>query len=114
MGNFMQVTVEFTGAARVMVGQKTIAVDLPETATYRDIVRYLAQTYPGLIGLLIDNDGETFLSSNMFVINGDLTTPAMVLSEHPHAGDHLILMSLITGGAVTNPTGAWPPAATPK
>lgn len=110
----MQVTVEFAGAARAMVGQKTIAVELGETATYRDIVRYLAKTYPSLIGLLIDQDGETFLSSNMFVINGDLTTPAMVLSEHPHAGDHLILMSLITGGAITNPTGAWPPAATPR
>ena len=94
----MQVTVEFTGAARVVVGQKVITVELPETATYRDIVRYLAQTYPGVIGLLIDKDGETFLSSNMFVINGDLTTPAMVLSEHPNPGDHLILMSLITGG----------------
>ena len=94
----MQVTVEFTGAARVVTGQKTIAVELAETATYRDIVRHLALAYPGLIGLLIDKDGETFLSSNMFVINGDLATPAMVLSEHPHAGDHLILMSLITGG----------------
>lgn len=94
----MQVTVEFTGAARVVTGQKTISVELTENATYRDIVRRLARAYPGLIDLLIDKDGETFLSSNMFVINGDLATPAMVLDEHPHAGDHLILMSLITGG----------------
>ena len=94
----MHVTVEFTGAARAQVGQKTIRVELAEQATYRDIVRHIARTYPGLIGLLIDEDGETFLSANMFVINGDLATPAMVLSEHPHPGDHLILMSLITGG----------------
>jgi len=94
----MYVTVEFTGAARGVVGQKTIRVELDDQATYREIVRHLARSYPPLIGLLIDQDGETFLSGNMFVINGDLATPAMVLDEQPHPGDHLILMSLVTGG----------------
>lgn len=94
----MTISVEFTGAARAVVGQKTIQVKLDEHATYRDVVRRLASTYPALIGLLIDTDRETFLSGNMFVINGDLSTPAMVLDEHPHPGDHLILMSLVTGG----------------
>ncbi|HMN62731.1 MAG TPA: MoaD/ThiS family protein [Anaerolinea sp.] len=94
----MTISVEFTGAARAVVGQKTIQVKLDDHTTYRDVVRRLAATYPALIGLLIDTDGETFLSGNMFVINGDLSTPAMVLDEHPHPGDHLILMSLVTGG----------------
>ena len=34
----------------------------------------------------------------LFVINGDLATPAMVMDDHPRDGDHLILMSVITGG----------------
>jgi hypothetical protein len=95
----MKVTVEFTGAARALCGLKMIDVVLPETATYHDIVRLLAVKFPDLIGVLIDKDGETFLSANMFVINGDLATPAMVMSEQPHDGDHLMLMSLITGGS---------------
>jgi hypothetical protein len=94
----MEITVEFTGAARAVAGVKTILVDLDDESTYRDIVRSIARNYPALVGLLIDADQETFLSGNMFVINGDLATPAMVLSDHPSPGDHLILMSLITGG----------------
>ncbi len=94
----MHVTVELTGAARAIAGQKIIHLDLSEADTYQDIVRILAQQFPGLVGVLIDRDGQTFLSSNMFIINGDMTTPAMVMSERPHENDHLILMSLITGG----------------
>jgi molybdopterin converting factor small subunit len=94
----MKVTVEFTGLARSIAGQKTTAVELAEPATYRDIIRQVGRTFPALLGLLIDSDGETFLSGNMFVINGDLSTPAMVMGESPHEGDHLIIMSLVTGG----------------
>ena len=94
----MEISVEFTGVARNIVRQKTIQLSLEETSTYQDIIRLLARRYPALVGILIDADGETFLSSNMFIINGNMTTPAMVIQEKPHDGDHLILMSLITGG----------------
>ncbi len=94
----LNLTIELTGAARAVAGVKTIPLELANTAVYRDIVRIIACRYPALIGLLIDTDGETFLSSNLFVINGDLATPAMVMDEHPRDGDHLILMSVITGG----------------
>lgn len=94
----MNLTVELTGAARAITGIKIIPLELPEDTVYRDIVRLLAARYPALIGLLIAPDGETFLSSNLFVINGDLATPAMLMDEHPRSGDTLILMSVITGG----------------
>lgn len=95
----MNLTIEFTGAPRSVVGQKRLALSLADPCTYRDIVRRLATDYPDLVGLIIDRDRETFLSSNMFVINGDLSTPAMLLDETPPEGAHLILMSLITGGS---------------
>jgi hypothetical protein len=94
----MKITVEFTGVPRSVVGQKRLSLTLPDGSTYREVVRRLATDYPDLVGLVIDRDGETFLSSNMFVINGDLSTPAMLLDEVPPDGAHLILMSLITGG----------------
>ncbi len=94
----MNLIVELTGAAHAVAGIKKIPLELPNDAVYRDIVRILALRFPTLIGLLIDVDGETFLSSNLFVINGDLATPAMVMDDHPRDGDHLILMSVITGG----------------
>jgi hypothetical protein len=94
----MKITVELTGLARAITGQKILAYDLPPTVTYRDLVRLLGQSFPQLIGLLIDQDGVTFLSSNLFIINGDMATPAMIMDESPREGDHLILMSVITGG----------------
>lgn len=94
----MTVTVELTGAARAHAGVKSLTIHLPEGATYRDIVRELAKRFPQLVGWLIAPDGESFLSSNMLVIDGDLATPVMVLDETPSDGAHLILMSVITGG----------------
>jgi molybdopterin converting factor small subunit len=94
----MHVTVEFTGAARDATRQKEIGIELDSHQTFQDLIELLAKKYPALIGLLIDTNGKTFLSANMFVLNGDLATPAMVLHESPQDGDHLILMSLVTGG----------------
>ncbi len=94
----MHVTVVLTGMARDMVRQKEIPLDVDEQITYGQIVRLLGETFPRLIGLLIDRDGQTLLSGNILIINGDLATPAMVMHESPHDGDRLILMSLVTGG----------------
>lgn len=96
----VNITVELTGAARAVAGQKILAFDLPPATTYRDLIRRLGRAYPALIGLLIAPDGESFLSSNMFIINGDMASPAMVLDESPQDGDRLILMSVITGGSL--------------
>lgn len=94
----MKVTIEFTGLARDIAGEKTIQLELPERATYREVVRLLAARHPALVNVLIAPDRETFLSSNMFVINGDMANPAMLPDESPQEGDHLILVSLVTGG----------------
>lgn len=92
------IRIEFTGLARQIVGQKEVAWELPPGTTYAQIVERLGREYPGLIGTLIDADGKTFLSSNMFIINGDMALPAMVMDESPRDGDRLWLVSVITGG----------------
>jgi molybdopterin converting factor small subunit len=94
----IQVSIEFTGLARDIVGQAQLELSLDQKATFGDIVQILAELYPGLVGILIDNDGRTFLSSNMFIINDDLACPAMIMADSPHDGDHLTLVSVITGG----------------
>jgi hypothetical protein len=94
----MLVTVEFTGLARSVVGRKTTTLNLEEDCTYQEIIRELWHSHPELIGLLIDRDGDTFLSGNMFIIDGNLETPAFVMDEKPRDQEHLIIMSLVTGG----------------
>lgn len=94
----MSVTVEFTGLAKSLAGVDDVTLEVSKGSTYRDMVRQLAVRFPGLVGLLIAEDGETFLSSNMFIIDGDYANPAMVMEESPKEGERIHLMSVITGG----------------
>ncbi|MBP9040390.1 MAG: MoaD/ThiS family protein [Anaerolineaceae bacterium] len=94
----IQIVVEFTGLAKAIAGKQEITLSIPEGTTYREVVRRLGEMYPGLIGILIAEDGETFLSSNMFVIDGDLANPVMIMDQKPKNGEHIHLMSVITGG----------------
>lgn len=94
----IRVIVEFTGLAKTIAGMQETTLNVPEGTTYRDIVRRVGELHPGLIGILIADDGETFLSSNMFVINGDLANPVMIMDQKPGDGERIHLMSVITGG----------------
>jgi molybdopterin converting factor small subunit len=94
----IQLTIEFTGVAKQFTGVPSVDFVFPEDVTYKDVVRALGERYPELIGLLIDQDGETFLSSNMFIINNEMALPVMVMDEHPNDGDRLVLVSIMTGG----------------
>lgn len=94
----MKITIEFTGITKSITKSNKIDINMPNEATYRDLVKLLAVKYPAMLGLIIDPDGETFLSSNMFVINGNLEFPAMMLDQSPSDGEHISLMSVITGG----------------
>lgn len=92
------VTVEFTGLSRYIAGASEVQLTLETGSTYRDVIRTLGIRFPGLVGILIADDGETFLSSNMFIIDGDYANPAMVMEDTPQDGERIHLMSVITGG----------------
>lgn len=94
----MKITIEFTGITKSITQAGAIEYDLPNGFTYRDLVKMLANKYPAMVGLIIDPNGESFLSSNLFVINGDLQFPAMILDHSPSDGEKISLMSVITGG----------------
>ncbi|MHB8112627.1 MAG: ubiquitin family protein [Bellilinea sp.] len=92
------ITVEFTNLARVVAGVPNLEMKITPADTYADIVQRLGEMYPDLVGVLIDNDGCTFLSSNMFIINNEMGDPVMVMDEHPRPGDRLTLVAVSTGG----------------
>ena len=94
----MHVKIEFTGAARHIIKHKEITMSLESDTTYQEIIHLLSIRFPDLIGLLIDQDGQTLLSANLLIINGDLANPALIVSESPKDNDRLTLMSVITGG----------------
>lgn len=92
------ITIEFTNLARLIAGEPEINFEISPDDTYADVIERLGWMYPDLVGILIDPDGRTFLSSNMFIINNEMGDPVMVLNEHPRAGDRLTLVSVATGG----------------
>lgn len=94
----MKITIEFTGITKSITQAGTVEFEVPQGFTYRDLVKMLAAKYPAMVGLIIDPDREKFLSSNMFVINGNLEFPAMILDQSPSDGEYISLMSVITGG----------------
>ena len=94
----MKVFVELNGMPREIAGGEVIEVQVPAGATYAGVVAGLAALKPQLVGILIDQDGRTFLSSNMFIRDGDMAQPAMLMNEQPKDGEHLTIISPITGG----------------
>jgi hypothetical protein len=94
----LQVKVEFNALTKQIAGIPEIYLSLPVKSTYRDVVRELGKRFPEMIGIIIAPDGETFLSSNLFAIDGDLANPAMLMDLSPADGECIQLLSVITGG----------------
>ena len=94
----VNLTIELTGIARDIAGQKEIQMQLTPHDTYHDVVENLAKLYPDLVNILIAPDRKTFLSSNLFIINDEMNAPVFVMEKHPRDGDRLTLLSVMTGG----------------
>ncbi len=91
-------TIELTGIARDIAGQKEIQMELALQETYHDVVSRLAELYPNLVNILIAPDKKNFLSSNLFIINDEMTEPVFVMDQNPRDGDRLTMLSVMTGG----------------
>lgn len=94
----VQLTIELTGIAKDIAGQKEIQMQLKQHETYHDVVEHLAKLYPDLVNILIAPDKKTFLSSNLFIINDEMNDPVFLMEKHPRDGDRLTLLSVMTGG----------------
>ncbi len=94
----MRVRVELLGLSRFAAGVKEITLDLEEDTTFRDIVRMLGARYPEMIGNVIQPDGETLQTPNIFNLNAKRMIQAGQMDDSPSDGDRIILMSISAGG----------------
>jgi molybdopterin converting factor small subunit len=98
MNREITITIEFTGVAKHIAGQGSIQLSFPSGSTYRDVVRKLAELYPDMVNIIIDPNEQIFLSSNLFIINDEMTTPVFIMENQPKDGDKLTLLAVMTGG----------------
>ena len=94
----MRIHVELLGLSRFAAGVKEITLDLEEGTTFRDIVRMLGTRYPEMIGNVIQPDGETLQTPNIFNLNAKRMIQASQMDDSPSDGDRIILMSISAGG----------------
>ena len=93
-----RIIVKLTGAVAAQAGTKNTTLTLAEDATYAEVIHTLGLLYPNLIGLIIDADGRTMLSSNLFLVNGHDYVMVGMWDQSPQDGDTLLLVSPVTGG----------------
>jgi hypothetical protein len=93
------ILIHLTGGAAAVTGVRQFSLRLPEPATYADVIRGMGKFQPALIGLVIDSDGCSMLSSNMFVVNGTEVILEGMWDQQPGDGDQLTLLSPATGGS---------------
>lgn len=94
----MQIDVEFLGLARLVTGEREVAIDVEEGTTYRDLVGLLADKYPQMIGQVIRPDRATLQEPNIFNLNARRMIQAKQMDETLQGSDRIILMSMSAGG----------------
>ncbi len=94
----MRVRLELYGISRLIAGTKELSLEWPEGATFRDIVRLLVTRYPDMIGDVVQPDGETLQSPNIFNLNGERMIHVDHMEDALSDGDQIILMSMSAGG----------------
>jgi molybdopterin converting factor small subunit len=94
----MQVQIEFLGLSRLITGEKGEVLDLSERTTYRELVRQLGGTYPGLIGEVIQPGLDRLQAPNVFHAKEGQFIKHDQLDQVLKPNDHIVLMSLSAGG----------------
>lgn len=94
----MQIDVEFLGLARLVTGEREVAINVEEGTTYRDLVGLLADKYPQMIGQVIRPDRATLQEPNIFNLNARRMIQAKQMDETLQGSDRIILMSMSAGG----------------
>jgi molybdopterin converting factor small subunit len=92
----MQVTIGFyCGLARRLGKETEIALELPDSATLRNVSQALAARIPAFQGTLIDPRTYSLVEPHFFSVDGK-RAPDLDTDLHP--GDRILLMTVIAGG----------------
>jgi len=92
----MKVILELYSAARYLTNIKEIEIDLKEEACLRDLVVYLINKFPQLLGRVIHTKTHKIVETFKFNINGKHMVND--LDFKLHEGDRILLFPIDGGG----------------
>ncbi len=87
----MKLNVEFQGMPRLYAQTKGCTLEVPDQATYRDVLRALADKYPRLVGPIIVA-GSLDLEKDLMITFDSLRAIGS-LEDHPRDGQQVTIMS---------------------
>ncbi len=88
-------TVELFATAREVARASSVALDLDEPATLRDVLRALASEHPNLLGTVLDATTFAPLEPNLVLLDG---RRAVALDDVVTGEDRPCLLALPSGG----------------
>ena len=94
----MRVRVEMLGLSRLVTGTREVALEMADQSTYRDLVYALSETYPGLVGNVIQADRRNLQAPNIFNLNARQMVQSRQMDDRLCEDDRIILMSISAGG----------------
>jgi molybdopterin converting factor small subunit len=94
----MRIELELFGLSRLIVGAKSLSLEIDEGSTFADIVRVLAGRYPGMIGDVIQEDHKSLQAPNIMNLNAKRMVQPENMGDIVSDGDQIILMSMSAGG----------------
>ena len=96
--DMIQIKVEFSGLSRILAGANDMQLSISNQETYTDVIRYVAEKYPALVGNVIEKNRSALFPSNIFSRDGKTVVRPEQMNDIPRNGETLILLSLLAGG----------------
>ena len=87
----MKLNVEFQGMPRLFTQTRECTLEMPDQATYRDVLRVLADKYPRLVGPIIVRGTFDIEKDLMIAVDGLHAIGS--LEDHPREGQQVTVMS---------------------
>jgi len=94
----MTVNVKFIGSFRSLSGQDKLALNLENTAPFREVVKKIVKELPRLEQALIDPEGESPKTNMLVLVNGKEIGVLNGLETAIEDGDEMVFVPVVHGG----------------
>lgn len=90
--------IHFYATLRQVTNAKTVSFDLPETNTAQQILDAVVARFPGMVGMLVDEDGKMLGHCHMFINGRGVTFLVDEMDTVVHSSTDVVKFFPAVGG----------------